>query len=600
MLLWQKMAEESAIRCCTSAVMDWKTVQHRVKHEGLSFLTITLPAFGKDFERSLELGQVENHLFSTSTSWKKGRGGLPLFLGGFLSQVFDTTSGKLLNDPNIDAILSVRQLTLMFSKIFLPCSDARTRKAMDGYIQCELDIRRCDSSRPGFLNRDFSAASQALFARAFSEVDRKVYHTEVIPKHGPGATADNLSGNRKYEQRTWTTRLEKIFPAGEFLLPNWSYYDHMEEVDIREPGQEEPVKVIPVPKTLKTPRIIAKEPTCMQYMQQAILPEILESLRNDKFLRDMLGFDDQTPNQRMALKGSLYGSLATLDLSEASDRVSNQLVVLMLKNHPHLHGAVQATRSMLADVPGHGVIPLAKFASMGSALTFPVEAMVFLAITISAISKSLSLPVSRELLQELHGRVRIYGDDIIVPVDHVHVVIAELEAFGLKVNTGKSFWNGKFRESCGKEYYDGYDVSIVKVRREFPTSRQCVAEVISLVSLRNQLYYGGYWQTVKWLDGLIGKMIHHFPVVEPTSSALGRFSYLRGYETQRIDERLHAPRVRGWSVTPVIPADKLDGMGALLKFFLKRGGLPSVDEKHLERAGRAQSLQLKLGWVQPF
>jgi hypothetical protein len=314
----------------------------------------------------------------------------------------------------------------------------------------------------------------------------------------------------------------------------------------------------------------------------------------------MLGFDDQSPNQRMALKGSQDGSLATLDLSEASDRVSNQLVELMFENHPHLHEAVQATRSQLADVPGHGVIPLAKFASMGSALTFPVEAMVFLAITFSAIGKALSLPVSRGLLQEFHGRVRIYGDDIIVPVDHVHAVIAELEAFGLKVNTGKSFWNGKFRESCGKEYYDGYDVSIVKVRREFPTSRQCVAEVISLVSLRNQLYYGGYWRTVKWLDGLIGKMIHHFPVVEPTSSALGRFSYLRGYETQRMDERLHAPRVRGWSVTPVIPADKLDGKGALLKFFLKRGGLPSVDEKHLERAGRAQSLQLKLGWVQPF
>jgi len=580
--------------------MDLKKVQHRVKHEGLSFLTITLPAFGKDFERSLELGRVERHLFSSSTSWKKGRGGLPLFLGGFLSRVFDATSGELLDNPDIDAILAVRQLTLMFSKISLPCSDAREREAMNGFVECELDVRRCDSSRPDYLIREFEAASQALFARAFSKVDRKVYYSEILPKHGPGATADHLSGNRKYDQRSWTARLEKIFPAGEFLLPNWSYFDSLEEVDIREPGSEEPVRVVSVPKTLKTPRIIAIEPTCMQYMQQGLLAPILESLKEDYFLRDMLGFDDQTPNQRMAHQGSLKGDLATLDLSEASDRVSNQLVISLFKNHPHLHEAVQATRSLRANVRGHGVIPLAKFASMGSALTFPVEAMVFLTIVLDSIAKSLSSPVSRELLSELHGRVRIYGDDIIVPVEYVHSVIVGLESFGLKVNANKSFWNGKFRESCGKEYYDGYDVSVVKVRREFPESRMCVAEIVSLVSLRNQLYYSGYWQTVKWLDGLIGKMIYHFPVVEPTSSALGRWSFLRGYETQRMDPRLHRPLVKAYVVSPVIPADRLDDSGALLKFFLKPGKLPFVDKKHLERAGRAQSLHLKLGWVQPF
>jgi hypothetical protein len=470
---------------------------------------------------------------------------------------------------------------------------------MDGYIECELDVHRCDSSRPDFLNREFEATSQALFARAFSKVDRKVYYTEVIPKHGPGKTADNLSGNRKYKQSTWTTRLEKIFPAGEFLLPNWSYYDHLEEVDFREPGQEEPVKVVPVPKTLKTPRIIAMEPTCMQYVQQALLPEILEALGDDEFLSSMLGFDDQEPNQFMAQRGSLCGDLATLDLSEASDRVSNQLVKSMFKNHRHLHAAVQASRSWRADVPGHGVIPLTKFASMGSALTFPVEAMVFLTIILNAISREHSSQVTQELLQELKGRVRIYGDDIIVPVGYVRPVIRELEAFGLKVNVRKSFWNGKFRESCGKEYFDGYDVSVVKVRRMLPSSRGHVAEIISAVSLRNQLFEAGFERPVEMLDRLIRKVIYHFPVVEVNSSALGRYSYEKGYETSSWDVRLHKPMVKGYVVHATSPTDKLDGRGALLKFFLKRSGLPSADEKHLERAGRPHAVNIKLRWASP-
>jgi len=195
--------------------------------------------------------------------------------------------------------------------------------------------------------------------------------------------------------------------------------------------------------------------------------------------------------------------------------------------------------------------------------------------------------------------VRIYGDDIIVPTEYVHAVIGNLEAFGLLVNRDKSFWTGKFRESCGKEYYDGFDVSVVKARRPFPTSRRCVPEIISLVSLRNQLYFAGCWGTVKWLDGRIRKLLTYFPTVLPSSSVLGRHSYL-GHETQAADADTFGPLVKGWKVRPLIPASPLDDTGALLKFFLKRGEMPSADVKHLERAGRAQSLDIKLGWGSPL
>ena len=596
-VLWKKIADESAIRCHTSATKDSETVLARSKHEGESFLTITLPAFGKDFQKSLDQGLVSRNMFK-SFSWHAG---LPRFLGGFLERVFDRSTGVLLNEPDIDAILAIRQLTLLYSKVLRPCSDAREKNAMDGYIQCEQEVKEHDSMMSSADYAEFTRMSQLLFGRIFTEMSRKIHYFELVPKHGPGATADKLRGNAKYLQRTWPTRLESYFPSGEFLFPNARYYnEHYDEIHFLEPGAEIPVRVISVPKTQKTPRIIAIEPTAMQYAQQSMLEGFLECIENDSFLNRMLGFADQIPNQEMARLGSLKGDLATLDLSEASDRVSMQLVRALMSGYPELLGAVDACRSRKADVPGHGVVRLAKFASMGSALTFPVEAMVFLTCTFLGIERSLNTQFTsrRDLIRRASG-VRIYGDDIIVPTDCVYDVIDQLEHFGARVGSDKSFWIGRFRESCGKEYYDGFDVSIVKVRREFPTSRRHVPEVISLVSLRNQLYQAGYWETVKWLDSKLEKILKYFPWVESSSSVLGRISFL-GYETQRECEHLHHPLVKGWEVSSDLPSDPLDGSGALLKFFLKRGSEPSADERHLERAGRPRAVRIKPRWARPF
>jgi hypothetical protein len=110
-VLWSVLAEELASRCCTSATMDIKTVHDRVAHEGLSYLTISLPSFGNDFQKSLNQGLVSHDSFLGFSRMR----GLPRFLGGFLDSVFDRGSGVLLDSPNIDAILAIRQLTLMFS-----------------------------------------------------------------------------------------------------------------------------------------------------------------------------------------------------------------------------------------------------------------------------------------------------------------------------------------------------------------------------------------------------------------------------------------------------------------------------------------------------
>lgn len=676
MSLWRELALECASWCGTSADLDIKKVQVRVKAEGESFFTITLPQYCKDFERSLELGSIGSGLFVGFTR----KGGLPLFLGGFLNQIFDT-SGTLLDAPSIDCISSIRQLTLVFGKIERLCSEERVARAMRRYVEIEAELEAFDTSSLAGLLPRFQKASTLLWADVFSYVensfldmhqlvddwcdsnegshnpqkrsanhpggtvapidsilglphsgrlitksfikgneglviDREVvpsFRSLFLPRHGPGATADGLRGNAKFSINTWPQRLERVFPYGDYALPNWRYYYQLDSVQFLEPGAEIPVKVTPVPKTDKTPRIIAEEPTAVQYCQQALFHQLVDGIEHGGKLnssnfggkecnlgRFFVGFQDQEPNRFLAREGSLNGSLATLDLSEASDRVLNEHVLLLFERFPHLSEAIQATRSTKAHVPGYGEIPLTKFSSMGSALCFPVEAMVFCTIVFCAIAYERRVPVDRALILSMRGKVRVYGDDIIVPVEYVHRVIQFLELFGLKVNMDKSFWNGKFRESCGGDYYDGEWVTPIRLRHELPRSRADVDGVVGLVSFRNLLYSGGYWRTVKLLDSWIMDLLGgHFPIVESTSTAIGRVSCLP-YQGEYVHPDTHVPMVKAWVPRIRIPKSKATGEGALLKHLLKRGLLPSQDDQHLFRQGRPESVRIKLRGTRPY
>jgi hypothetical protein len=620
--LWSCTAYDYAVRCYTSAARDVTYVTRRTEHEGLWFLAVTLADFGKSFQRWLDHGFV---VPSDVPSFARGSGrlnGLPKFLSGFLGRVFDPASGVLLDEPDIEAIFCIRQLTLMFSKISLPegkggqsfADPSRKQAAIDEYIQCEYDVRVSDELLdPQFLE-DFSTMSEVLFGELFSKLERDLQFGRLWPKHGPGAVAERLSSNAKFDSLTWPTRLEEaLLLWDELCLPNQKWKGERRP-NMVEPGSETPVRVITVPKTIKTPRVIAIEPTAMQYAQQAIFRSFRSALKEDGFLYQLIGIDDQEPNRELARSGSHSGDLATLDLSEASDRVSNQHVVALFANYPHLQRAVQACRSTKADVPGHGVIPLSKFASMGSALCFPVEAMVFATIIFLGIGRDLNTSLSREACKRFHGRVRVFGDDLIVPRDNVLSVVDELSTFGCKVNVSKSYWTGRFRESCGKEYYDGHDVSIVKVRRILPTQRQDANGVVSTVALRNLFYWSGSWRTAAHLDTLLRKVLPYFPNVGPDSPLLGRESAL-GYQFERLHPNYHSPITKGYRVVTKAPQDHLEGPGALLKCLLRNEphhwGIPRqievssdidprVDLEHLERSGRPKHVNIKLGWSPPY
>ena len=604
MQFWRVAADELAAgcRCSTDIERDKATLDARIKHEGLSLLTITLPKFCSDFERSLERGSVDPHL--AFHSWKF-RGGLPAFLGGFLDRVFDRRSGDLLDTPDPIAIRSIRQLTLMFGKMQLQCSEARTWAALDQFVKIDREVgERTDVYIDSQLQREFIRIGFTLFREIFAEVDKDVYHNRIVPGHGPGNTADRLTGNGKYNQVEWTQRLETVFPYGEYCLPSWRHYYRLDDVHFRSPDEERPSKVTTVVKTQKTPRIIALEPTGMQYIQQGLMHRFVDLIEGDKLLGKVIGFTDQTPNQEFAREGSLNGTVATLDLSEASDRVSLQHVVDLLHYFPFVREGVVCSRTTRAVVPAHfyhpeQVVELRKFASMGSALCFPFEAMVFTTVIAMAINEENvrvhgpeAAAKSRPDFRRVLDGVRVYGDDIIVPVRYAATVISYLELFGFKVNAGKSFWQGKFRESCGKEYYSGTDVSVVRVRRNFPVSRRNVEEIVSTVSLRNQFWLLGMYECCEYLDRIIEELLPQYPVVGPDSPVLGRLSF-ESNTIDSFDHKIQRPLVKGFVLEAKSPPSRAIEETALLKFFLKRGDEPFFDKDHLIRSGRPDAVYLK-------
>jgi hypothetical protein len=97
---------------------------------------------------------------------------------------------------------------------------------------------------------------------------------------------------------------------------------------------------------------------------------------------------------------------------------------------------------------------------MGNATTFPVESLVFLAVALAACLHKHGLQVTpRSCKTFLTGKLAVFGDDIIIPKECRETCVDLLEALGFRVNRAKSFWTGKFRESCGIDAFDGHNVT---------------------------------------------------------------------------------------------------------------------------------------------
>jgi hypothetical protein len=205
---------------------------------------------------------------------------------------------------------------------------------------------------------------------------------------------------------------------------------------------------------------------------------------------------------------------------------------------------------------------------MGSALTFPIEAIVFTTIALMGVWSSEG---QRPTLRTAKGRVSVYGDDIIIPVDATADVIGTLELFGFKVNRSKSFWSGYFRESCGKEYYRGHDVSVVRLRAEVPTSRRDAVLVKRFTDFRNRAYSAGLWGAVRVCDEVLDRIAIPFQfILEGRVDDLGIIA--RETVLQTPFRGVWSPHLHKWTRRVPYLREKakgytLDGSAGLLNWF---------------------------------
>lgn len=201
-----------------------------------------------------------------------------------------------------------------------------------------------------------------------------------------------------------------------------------------------------VPKTSTIDRCAAKEPDLNMYCQKAVGDYLRMCL-----WRKGINLNDQTINQRLAREGAICGELATLDLSSASDSVTKQLVLQLMPVDWSM--LLFDLRSPYTLVDG-SLHENEMVSSMGNAFTFELESLIFWA-----------LARATAFLTATRGKISVYGDDIIIPCGMVAPFVEVLSFMGFKLNPEKSFSDGPFRESCGKHWHTGTDVTPFYIRK---------------------------------------------------------------------------------------------------------------------------------------
>lgn len=227
-----------------------------------------------------------------------------------------------------------------------------------------------------------------------------------------------------------------------------------------------------VPKDGKTDRPIAIEPGLNLFVQLGLGDAMRSSLNRHGLLLS----NSQEIHRNLAQQGSADDSLATIDLSSASDTVAHELVRLVTPDS--WYQLLNAVRSPFTLLPNGRWVKLEKFSSMGNGYTFELETAIFSSI-VMAVAEKMCVPLHRK-------NFSVYGDDIICPSSLAVPLMRVLSVLGFLINKEKSFVAGPFRESCGGDFFLGTPVRAVRIEA-FDLSSP-----VNLFSLHNKLYRNAF------------------------------------------------------------------------------------------------------------
>jgi hypothetical protein len=466
---------------------DWREISNRAHREGIGFLTKTLPRFAKAIDIALATGSVLNiagFKFSRDTK-------LPKFFGTLLGQIFDD-SGRERSDASPVALLYLRQLLYLYYKLELPPNENDNNKVLQSFVETDAKIGSYEAAHSGNLGSTILGIARTLVRRVLGAVDPLGKGFE--PRHGPGSVSTGEKGAGKTIFKRYYERLARVFD-----YDKWFYYNptHLCDDLVLFNGLETldagTAKVVLVPKDSRGPRLISCEPLEYQWIQQGLLSVLVGTIEKHPFTQGRVNFLNQEVNRSLALAGSTDpDSWVTLDMKDASDRVSLALVRDLFPEP--WYAALYAARSSATELPCGRIVHLQKFAPMGSATCFPVEALIFWALSVASIRYAYpEIPLKRILRS-----VYVYGDDIIVPRACQAVVRQLLPLFGLMFNESKCCVAGSFRESCGLDAYKGVVVTPLRVKRLWCPSLTGMSYV-SYVATVNGFYDRGMFNSGDYL-----------------------------------------------------------------------------------------------------
>lgn len=353
-------------------------------------------------------------------------------------------------------VIMARQILAFYSKAtFLPLGLDTRSKAIERFYTSE---RMCAETNARFR------FSRPLFERdvelILSQTTRKIAAIlGEVPclstlnfAFGPGANTNVKSTQscpRVKLSVPLTCSAELTQHVGTFLeeVPSWMSL-HQVSGDENSCTVDVTVshgKLVFVPKNAKTDRSIVVEPILNSFFQKGV-----GSYIRDRLQRFGVDLTDQTRNQDLAFRGSVDGAVATIDLSMASDCLSKNLVadLLPVPWWELLSTLRTGTVRIESANPISVEIQLEKFSSMGNGYTFELESMIFYALAVSTVQH----------LKLRTEEVSVYGDDIIVPTEAVALLTRILDVCGFSINPEKSFASGPFRESCGRDFFSGFDI----------------------------------------------------------------------------------------------------------------------------------------------
>lgn len=612
---------------------DSKRLLSIIEKEGDSFLMISLPEFGKHFDRCLADARLYPSEVPHMGIYRAGTA-IPRLFKGLLLNVFDD-SGVLKDQPCITSIGAVRQLCFAAKRFRMTCSDSAVWRQTNEFYKIEEELpppsifwtdgdadalvfnggHICAlhnlSIPAGDLFGESQQSSRGNLAGALACVQFVAdivaselgwfNPTESRFKHGPGAVSDRRRDVSKYIPMWWPDTLESVFPIADIAYHNYAAAaaDSLRQDD--GPTLSGSSRLIAVPKTLKAPRLIAAEPTANQWCQQSIRDFLANRVRHT-ILSETIDFDDQTPNQVLALEGSRTGEWATIDLSSASDRIACILVEHIFRRNIPLLKALQACRTQYIsndiDRKFPALSKLRKFSTMGSAVTFPVQTILFSVVAAGCVLYQDGLGLTKDEAVRATGKVRVFGDDIIVPTTSWTLVQEVLEALGLRVNHNKTFGTGKFRESCGCDAYDGVNITPVGIISSPDVTRP--GSIASAVDSHNNLVMRGWWSTAAYVKSIVdglGKL--SLPIIPIGSGAFGWYS-ADGLDISHLERRfnIETQKLEVWAHVPVMHGTRspTEGDPMLLQYFTEVCKPPTRKEDRLGVAS-VPATKLRRRWV---